>query len=199
MAFAGAEADVGRRSRWTMTGCASTTLASALAAGLRPKFVYTIPEYQNPTGRTLPLERRRELVELCRRHGVLIFEDVAYRELSFDGTSLPSLWSLGARRRAAGGHVLQELLPRRAARLGRRPARGGRRARRRQAEHRPVRRRPRAAPGRGVRPRRGLRAPPPGGPRAVRVALGGAVGGVDAPHARGRRRGPSRRAASSPG
>jgi 2-aminoadipate transaminase len=70
-------------------------LAERLAAGLRPKFVYTIPEYQNPTGRTLPLERRRELVELCRRHGVLIFEDVAYRELSFDGGSLPTLWSLG--------------------------------------------------------------------------------------------------------
>ena len=97
-------------------------LAERLADGLRPKFLYTIPEYQNPTGRTLPLERRRELVELCRRHGVLIFEDVAYRELPFDGTSLPSLWSLGAGRRAAGGHVLQELLPRRAARLGGGPA-----------------------------------------------------------------------------
>src|SRR5215207_8322660 len=69
-------------------------LAERLADGLRPKFLYTIPEYQNPTGRTLPLERRRQLVELCRRHGVLIFEDIAYRELSFDGTSLPSLWSL---------------------------------------------------------------------------------------------------------
>jgi 2-aminoadipate transaminase len=70
-------------------------LASHLAAGLRPKFVYTIPEYQNPTGLTLALDRRHELVRLCRRHGVLIFEDVAYRELSFDGTTLPSLWSLG--------------------------------------------------------------------------------------------------------
>ena len=69
-------------------------LAARLAAGLRPKFVYTIPEYQNPTGRTLPLERRHELVALCRRHGVLILEDVAYRELSFDGTGLPTLWSL---------------------------------------------------------------------------------------------------------
>jgi 2-aminoadipate transaminase len=68
--------------------------AARLEAGLRPKFVYTIPEYQNPTGRTLPLERRRELVELCRRYGVLILEDVAYRELSFDGTGLPALWSL---------------------------------------------------------------------------------------------------------
>src|SRR3954447_5560639 len=70
-------------------------LAQRLADGPRPKFVYTIPEYQNPTGRTLPLDRRRELVELCRRHGVLIFEDVAYRELSFGGESLPTLWSLG--------------------------------------------------------------------------------------------------------
>ncbi len=69
-------------------------LEERLSEGLRPKFVYTIPEYQNPTGRTLPLERRRRLVELCREQGLLILEDVAYRELSFDGTSLPTLWSL---------------------------------------------------------------------------------------------------------
>ena len=54
-----------------------------------------IPEYQNPSGRTLSLERRHALVETCRRHGVLIFEDVAYRELSFGGDSLPTLWSIG--------------------------------------------------------------------------------------------------------
>jgi 2-aminoadipate transaminase len=69
-------------------------LEERLDAGLRPKLVYVIPEYQNPTGRTLPLERRHALVDACRRHGVLILEDVAYRELSFDGTALPSLWSL---------------------------------------------------------------------------------------------------------
>ncbi|HYN51792.1 MAG TPA: PLP-dependent aminotransferase family protein [Thermoleophilaceae bacterium] len=69
-------------------------LEARLAAGLRPKFVYTIPEYQNPTGRTLPLKRRHQLVEACRRHDVLILEDVAYRELSFDGATLPTLWSL---------------------------------------------------------------------------------------------------------
>jgi 2-aminoadipate transaminase len=69
-------------------------LEERLSNGLRPKFVYTIPEYQNPTGRTLPVERRRALVELCRSHRLLILEDVAYRELSFDGTSLPTLWSL---------------------------------------------------------------------------------------------------------
>jgi 2-aminoadipate transaminase len=93
MAFAGAEADVVAVAM-DDHGLRVDAVAERLADGLRPKFLYTIPEYQNPTGRTLALERRRELVELCRRHGVLIFEDVAYRELPFDGTSLPSLWSL---------------------------------------------------------------------------------------------------------
>jgi len=94
MAFAGAEADPVAIAT-DDDGLRVDVLAERLAGGLRPKFVYTIPEYQNPTGRSLPLDRRSELVETCRRHGVLIFEDVAYRELSFDGDSLPSLWSLG--------------------------------------------------------------------------------------------------------
>jgi 2-aminoadipate transaminase len=93
MAFAGAEAEVVAVAM-DDEGLRVDAVAERLADGLRPKFLYTIPEYQNPTGRTLSLERRRALVELCRRHGVLIFEDVAYRELPFDGTSLPSLWSL---------------------------------------------------------------------------------------------------------
>jgi 2-aminoadipate transaminase len=70
-------------------------LEERLEAGLRPKLLYVIPEFQNPSGRTLPLARRRALVELCRRHGVLVLEDVAYREIRFEGEPLPSLWSLG--------------------------------------------------------------------------------------------------------
>jgi 2-aminoadipate transaminase len=93
MAFGGAEADVVAIAM-DDDGLVVDELAERLAAGLRPKFVYTIPEYQNPTGRTLPLARRHALVEVCRHHGVLIFEDVAYRELSFDGQSRPTLWSL---------------------------------------------------------------------------------------------------------
>jgi 2-aminoadipate transaminase len=93
MAFAGAEAEV-LAVAMDDDGLRVDAVARHLEDGLRPKFLYTIPEYQNPTGRTLAPDRRRALVELCRRHGVLIFEDVAYRELPFDGTSLPSLWSL---------------------------------------------------------------------------------------------------------
>jgi 2-aminoadipate transaminase len=69
-------------------------LERRLADGLRPKLVYTIPDHQNPAGVSLSRERRELLVELARRHGFLIVEDVAYRELGFEDEAEPSLWSL---------------------------------------------------------------------------------------------------------
>ncbi len=69
-------------------------LERRLADGLRPKVVYTIPDHQNPAGVSLARERRELLVELASRYGFLIVEDVAYRELGFDGEAEPSLWSL---------------------------------------------------------------------------------------------------------
>ncbi|HZC40257.1 MAG TPA: PLP-dependent aminotransferase family protein [Streptosporangiaceae bacterium] len=69
-------------------------LASLLAGGLRPKLAYTIPDYQNPTGLSMTADRRGELVELARRYGFLILEDVAYRELGFGDEQPPTLWSL---------------------------------------------------------------------------------------------------------
>ena len=110
MAFGGAEAEVVGIAT-DDDGLRVDVLAERLAAGLRPKFLYTIPEYQNPTGRTLPLDRRRELVDLCRRHGVLVFEDVAYRELPFDGASLPSLWSLAPDIALQAGTFSKSLFP----------------------------------------------------------------------------------------
>jgi 2-aminoadipate transaminase len=70
-------------------------LEQRLAGGLRPKLLYTIPDHQNPAGISLAADRRPTLVELARFYGFLVVEDVAYRELSFDGDSLASLWSLG--------------------------------------------------------------------------------------------------------
>jgi 2-aminoadipate transaminase len=69
-------------------------LERRLAQGLRPKLVYTIPDHQNPAGVSLAAERRDPLVELARRYGFLLVEDVAYRELGFADETLPSLWSL---------------------------------------------------------------------------------------------------------
>jgi 2-aminoadipate transaminase len=110
MAFAGAEADT-IAIPMDDDGLEVGALAERLDSGVRPKFLYTIPEYQNPTGRTLSLPRRHELVELCRRYGVLIFEDVAYRELPFDGTSLPSLWSLAPDVVVQAGTFSKSLFP----------------------------------------------------------------------------------------
>ena len=69
-------------------------LAAALANGLRPKFVYTNPDHQNPAGVTLSSDRRRALVELAARYGFLVVEDVAYSEFAYDRHPEPSLWSL---------------------------------------------------------------------------------------------------------
>jgi 2-aminoadipate transaminase len=68
-------------------------LERRLVAGLRPKLLYTIPDHQNPAGVSLAHERREPLLELARRYGFLIVEDVAYRELGFDDDGPPSLWS----------------------------------------------------------------------------------------------------------
>jgi 2-aminoadipate transaminase len=93
MAFRGYEADV-RGVPVDDGGMRIDVLADLLAGGLRPKILYTIPDYQNPTGLSMTAERRPELVALARRYGFLILEDVAYRELGFGAPPPPSLWSL---------------------------------------------------------------------------------------------------------
>ena len=76
-------------------GLAVDELDRLLAAGPVPKLLYTIPDFQNPAGVTLTAERREALVELARRHGLLLVEDVAYRELRYEGEAPPTLLSLG--------------------------------------------------------------------------------------------------------
>ncbi|WP_033291439.1 PLP-dependent aminotransferase family protein [Amycolatopsis jejuensis] len=63
-------------------------------AGKRAKFLYTIPNFHNPAGVTLALDRRAEIVEICREYGVLIVEDNPYGLLGFDGQTYPALRSL---------------------------------------------------------------------------------------------------------
>lgn len=68
-------------------------LEDLLRSGTRPKVLYTIPDYQNPRGVSLSEERRDRLLELAEHYGFLIVEDVAYRELHFDGPPPRSLWA----------------------------------------------------------------------------------------------------------
>jgi 2-aminoadipate transaminase len=95
MAFTGSQANV-VGVPMDQDGMLVDELVSALqGAGPVPKLLYVIPDHQNPTGLSLSLERRQALVELCRRHELLLVEDVAYRELGFGGEPVASLWSLG--------------------------------------------------------------------------------------------------------
>jgi DNA-binding transcriptional MocR family regulator len=69
-------------------------LEAALETGLRPKLIHVIPNFHNPAGCTLSLEKRERLVELARAHDFVIFEDDPYGELSFEGERLPTMLSL---------------------------------------------------------------------------------------------------------
>ncbi|MBR2613988.1 MAG: PLP-dependent aminotransferase family protein [Clostridia bacterium] len=59
----------------------------------KPKFLYLVPNFLNPTGKTLTVETRKKALEICEKYGVLIVEDDPYRELRFEGTPLPSIKS----------------------------------------------------------------------------------------------------------
>jgi 2-aminoadipate transaminase len=63
-------------------------------AGKRPKFIYTVPNFHNPAGVTLSLERRRELVRIAGERELLVLEDNPYGMLRYEGDSLPTLYSL---------------------------------------------------------------------------------------------------------
>ncbi|HMX29947.1 MAG TPA: PLP-dependent aminotransferase family protein, partial [Blastocatellia bacterium] len=60
----------------------------------RPKLIYVVPTFQNPTGATMDLAARRRLIELAAQHRVPVVEDEIYRELRYEGAALPSLKSL---------------------------------------------------------------------------------------------------------
>src|SRR5206468_12639365 len=69
-------------------------LERALGTGAPPGFLYTIPTFQNPSGRTLSEDRRRRVVEIARAHDLLVLEDDPYGLVRFEGTAPPSLFEL---------------------------------------------------------------------------------------------------------
>ena len=73
-----------------------SVLDRLISEGRRPKFIYTIPNFQNPGGVTMSLPRRRRLVEVARERELLILEDNPYGLLRYEGEPLPTLYSLDA-------------------------------------------------------------------------------------------------------
>jgi 2-aminoadipate transaminase len=80
-------------------------VTSELEKSLRssPKFIYVLPNFQNPTGVTLSFERRLQLIELSEKYGVPIIEDDPYGQLRFEGDNLPPIEVLDSQTRAQGG------------------------------------------------------------------------------------------------
>ncbi len=64
------------------------------AEGRKPRFIYVIPDFQNPSGITMSMERHEKLLKLAHDHDLLIVEDAPYRELRYAGKMLPSLYSM---------------------------------------------------------------------------------------------------------
>jgi hypothetical protein len=75
-------------------GMRTDVLEGVLQATPRARMVYTVPDFQNPTGVTLSLARRRHLIDLANRHDLIVLEDTPYRQIRFAGDSLPTLKSL---------------------------------------------------------------------------------------------------------
>ena len=69
-------------------------LEKVLASNDKVKLIYVIPDFQNPSGRTWPLERRIKFMEIINKYEIPVVEDNPYGELRFDGETLPSLKSL---------------------------------------------------------------------------------------------------------
>jgi len=81
-------------------GMVTDALEDAMRTG--PKFIYILPNFQNPTGVTLSLERRQRLVEIADRHGVPIVEDDPYGQLRYEGEHLPTVSRLDGEQRSDG-------------------------------------------------------------------------------------------------
>lgn len=86
-------------------GMSATLLEEKLkelqALNKKPKFIYTIPDFQNPAGITMSHKRREEVLALAKKYDVLILEDSPYRELRFEGEHEPTIFSLDN-----SGHVI---------------------------------------------------------------------------------------------
>jgi 2-aminoadipate transaminase len=72
----------------------ASALADSKARGIRPKYIYTIPTVQNPTGSILPEARRAEMLRLAQHYGVPIFEDDCYADLIWDGVRPPAIYAM---------------------------------------------------------------------------------------------------------
>ncbi len=86
------------------------TLKELDSKGVRPKFVYVIPDFHNPAGVTLPLERRKKILELARQYDLVVIEDSPYRMIRFRGEHIPPLQALDEDGRVVSLYTFSKIL-----------------------------------------------------------------------------------------
>ncbi len=79
-------------------------IEALLSEGRNPKFIYVVPDFQNPSGVTMSLERRKRLLEISSEYSIPIVEDSPYRDLRYYGETLPSIYELD--QKEGGGRVI---------------------------------------------------------------------------------------------
>jgi len=82
----------------TQTAQLEAEIEKLAAKGSKPKFIYEIPDFQNPSGITMSLKRRKELIRIAEKHDLVIVEDSPYRQLRFEGKTEPALISMNSDR-----------------------------------------------------------------------------------------------------
>ncbi|MFP4081981.1 MAG: PLP-dependent aminotransferase family protein [Candidatus Aminicenantes bacterium] len=78
--------------------------------GQKIKFIYVVPDFQNPSGVTMTLERREKLLDLCYEYGTIVVEDSPYRELRFEGQDVPMVGAMDKRGYAFSLHTFSKIL-----------------------------------------------------------------------------------------
>lgn len=86
------------------------TIISLKDEGSIIKFIYIIPDFQNPTGVTLPRSRRLEIIDIAKRHDLIIVEDSPYRDVRFEGTPEPMMSSLDTQGRVLTLNTFSKIL-----------------------------------------------------------------------------------------
>lgn len=77
---------------------ADAVVSALCAVGRKPKFIYAIPDFQNPTGVTMDVKRRQEIIDVARKYDLIIIEDSPYKEIRFEGESYPTMYSMAPER-----------------------------------------------------------------------------------------------------
>lgn len=86
-------------------------IETLVTVGKKPKFIYAIPDFQNPSGETMTLKERQNLVKIARKYDLYILEDSPYKEIRFEGEVLPTIYSLAPERVILFGTLSKTFAP----------------------------------------------------------------------------------------